>query len=496
MKPTNLLIALALCPFIRGHLQAQSALKRSLQSANYKAELRATLSSHQTPLWLNANRHGLSSVSGDNGYLRLALAHENEQDTTHNWRIGYGIDFALAKGFTSKFVLQQLYATLAYKNVCLTIGSKERPAELKHPLLSSGSQTFGTNARPIPQLCVETPNYIRLFKNNDWIKFKGHFSYGFFTDATFQKQYVQNVEGRHTTGVLYHAKAGYLRLGNEQRFPLVFEGGLEMASVFGGTIHYKKSNTQLKMPTGIGTALKAIYGGGSDPTDGPYDNVSGNMLGSWIFSLSYQPKDWKVRAYLDHFFEDHSQLFFQYAWKDGLMGLEITPPKNKVFNALVYEFISTRDQTGAILHNRTSTLPYQISGGDNYYNHGLYLGWQHWGQAIGNPLYYSPLYKNNGSLTFDNRFRGHHVGISGQPTNALSYRLLFSHTKNWGTHEMAYPEPQYKNSLLAELNYSVNNPTSPLHGWNATLGIGHDGGNQHGRSFGVCLTISKTGILF
>lgn len=494
MKSTYLFLALAVSPFIGERLQAQSALQRSLQSADYKAEINFTTSSHQTPLWISANRHGLSSVEGDYGYLRLGLKHDSRTDSLRNWRIGYGADFAVAKNFTSDFIVQQLYADFDYKHVRLTIGSKEYASELKHPLLSSGSQTFGTNARPIPQIRIETPNYIRVFKNNDWIKIKGHFSYGLLTDGKFLQHYSETANTWYTKGAVYHGKAGYLRLGDERKFPLVFEGGLEMATIFGGTIYDQFDNVLFVQPKGLGDAVRAIYGGGRDETDGAYDNVAGNMLGSWVFSLSYHAKDWKVRAYFDHFFEDHSQLFLQYGWKDGLIGLEVTPPKNPFVDAVVYEYITTKDQTGSILHNKTPQLPYQISGGDDYYNHGLYPGWQHWGQAIGNPLYYSPLYDN--ALKFNNRFQGHHFGIAGKPTNNLSYRILFSHTKNWGSYANLFPDPKYKNSLLTEVSYRFSNPASKLYGWNATVGLGNDGGNHHQRSFGVSITIGKTGILF
>ena len=33
----------------------------------------------------------------------------------------------------------------------------------------------------------------------------------------------------------------------------------------------------------------------------------------------------------------------------------------------------------------------QISAKDNYYNHYLYQGWQHWGMGIGNPLLPGPI---------------------------------------------------------------------------------------------------------
>lgn len=41
----------------------------------------------------------------------------------------------------------------------------------------------------------------------------------------------------------------------------------------------------------------------------------------------------------------------------------------------------------------------QISAKDNYYNHYLYQGWQHWGMGIGNPLLPGPIYNKNGQIT-------------------------------------------------------------------------------------------------
>ena len=41
----------------------------------YTVEAQATASSGQTPLWLNANKHGLSSLEKTNAYLMAGIAH-------------------------------------------------------------------------------------------------------------------------------------------------------------------------------------------------------------------------------------------------------------------------------------------------------------------------------------------------------------------------------------------------------------------------------------
>ena len=79
-------------------------------------------------------------------------------------------------------------------------------------------------------------------------------------------------------------------------------------------------------------------------------------------------------------------MFGEYGWKDCLAGIEITFPKNPVVSSFVYEYISTKDQTSPVYWDHTPEIPEQISGADNYYNHYIYSGWQHWGMGIGNLL--------------------------------------------------------------------------------------------------------------
>ena len=59
---------------------------------------------------------------------------------------------------------------------------------------------------------------------------RGHISYGMMTDGNFQQDYVGGGDAHYAKNVLLHTKAGYIRLGNKDKFPLVFEGGLEWAT--------------------------------------------------------------------------------------------------------------------------------------------------------------------------------------------------------------------------------------------------------------------------
>lgn len=480
---------------------SKNAIERLGNHITYATEFQSVVSSDYSPLWLNANRYGASSVRGNNGSLRVNFSKDAGNYTDKKWRIGFGFDLITAYNFTNSITLQQCYLDCDYKRMRLSIGSKERPMAIKNQQLSSGGQTLGINARPIPEMRIELPEYISLTGKSNWIGFKGHFGYGLMTDGSWQEDYVRPTD-HYVKGAIYHSKAGYIRLGNEAKFPLVFEAGLEMACEFGGTVYNANHREgavvdKIKMGAGIKDFFKAIFGGGSDPTDDIFKNSAGNTVGSWLFALSYKGPNWKVKAYYDHYFEDHSMMFGQYGWLDGMYGVEFTLPRNRWVNTMVYEFLNTTYQSGPIYHDGNETLPEQISGKDNYYNHNLYQGWQHWGQAIGNPLFFSPLYKSDHSLDFSgNRFKAHHVGISGNPTTALSYRVLFSYMKNWGTYAAPYSDIKRSASLLTEINCKLPDNTKFLSkGWSVAAAFAIDRGSALSKNTGGMITIRKTGLL-
>ncbi|MBR1713266.1 MAG: hypothetical protein IJ722_07665 [Alloprevotella sp.] len=479
-------------------------MQEALSSFHANAELGATVNNGFTPLWMAANQYGLTGIKGSNADLRVGIFHDADSydeeanaergaqaaaDTKRrNWRIGYGLDAVLEFAPEAEFFIHQAYADINYRRLLLSIGAKERGLELKNDELSSGAQTLGINARPMPAVRIEVPDYWPL---SPAIALRGHFSYGWMTDGKWQRDYV--APGIHyARHALLHTKALFLRLGNEARFPLTFEGGLEMACQFGGHIHNPIGSEKklIRMPHGVKDYFMAIYGGGSDETDGDYLNAQGNTTGSWLASLAYKGEGWRLRAYYDHFFEDHSQAFLQYGWRDGLIGIEATLPQNRFVTTVVYEHLRTTHQSGPIYHDRTADMPIQISAADNYYNHNLYQGWQHYGMAIGNPLFTSPLYNDNGDLQFvGNRFTAHHLAFCGDPTPALHYRFLYSHIRNWGTYNIPFPEVRHDNSFLLEATYQGT--IRRFGGYSLKAAVGADFGNLIGNNFGLQISVSK-----
>lgn len=497
----SLLFALPL-PCLVPAVQAQHTTSRLFQGTSYNIGLESSISHHQTPFWMVSNRYGLSSVDRSNGLMTLGLRKDSRQDSLHHWRLGYVAEVAVGYNQTSIPIIQQMAVNVDYKRATLSIGAVEEPMSLKNQELSSGGQTFGINSRPIPQIKLGLPEYWCFTgKKHPWGALRGFISYGMLTDGKFQRDYVLP-DQRYSRKVLYHAKAGYLRLGNPAKFPLTFEAGLEMASQYGGTIYnYQLDDGTLSEPIHMShkfqDVIDATFGVGNDPTDGVYANAAGNTVGSWLFRLNYEHKDWTASVYYDHYFEDHSQMFLEYGWLDGLVGVELKLKKTPYLSNIVYEFVKTTYQSGPLYHDHTEAIPDQISGNDKYYNHGLYMGWQHWGQAIGNPLFISPLYNNDGNLEFRyNRFKAHHVGIAGNILPDLHYRARYTFQRNWGTYDDPTDYSKVNHSVMLEATYSpAKIGKFNTKGWAVGVGFGLDHGTLLGNNTGFQFHISKTGIL-
>lgn len=447
------------------------------------------------PLWLSSNKYGMGSIKNYSAYERVSLMRTEDNDSTRNWRLGYGIDAAVQEGFTSPFVLQQAFASIAYKKVKLTVGAKETPMDVKNEELSSGSLSMGINARPIPQAKLEI-DYFSVPGTKQFWKWKVSGSYGFTTDGNWQRDFSAGTTNRYTGNHLYHEKRVYTKIGKEscKSFPLTLEIGLRMATQFGGTTYNATGRgysepTTLEHSSNFNAWWHATTWGGSDETDGTEKNSSGNQVGSYNIALTWTADDWMVKAYAERYFDDQSMITFQYGVQDHLVGLEGRLPKNKYLTGIVLEHMSTRNQSGAVYHDQTSSIPDKMNGRDNYYNHQLYGGWQHWGMVIGHPFMTSPIYNDNGYVyCFNNRVKAWHLGLSGDPTTEIHWRALLSLTENWGTYDVPFYEKKWQQYYMGEVAY---NPVWAS-GWSGKLAVGYDNGGVLGNSLGFQLTIHKS----
>lgn len=466
-----------------------------------EAEVSGTASSGSyAPLWLSSNKHGKVSAFDNSAYERVGVFRSIETDSARIWKRGYGVDLMLNQHSTSVFFIQQAYIEAAYKKVTISLGAKERGIDLKNNELTSGGLSAGLNARPIPQARIDI-DYFGFPFTRGWWKWKLRGSFGVTTDGKWQKSFAA-ANTRYTSNILYHEKALYWKFGKETatKCPLTFEIGLQMFTQFGGTaynVDYREhiGGTQtINMPENLKAFWKAVFGGGRDVTDFTESNNSGNMLGSYNMRLAWhgntgKKNAWEVGAYFERYFEDQSMLTVQYGIQDHLLGVDAKFPQNRFVSAAAIEHMSTRNQSGAVYHDRTKSIPDKMNGKDNYYNHNIYAGWQHWGMAIGNPLITSPIYNEDGKIMFhNNRVKAWHIGLCGDPTPELHWRLFLTFTQNWGRYAIPFKDKLDQQYYMAEIGYKPNK----LKGWSGKLAFGLDHGDLLGNSFGTQLTIHKS----
>lgn len=495
----NATIAILCLLFISQDVRSQ--ISRLGEDVQYGASIRGTFGKGgKTPFWFTNNRYGLGTFRQNTFLARTYIQRDAEADALRTWRIGYGADLAAGYGNHSSFCIQQIFFDVQWKMLRLSLGQKERASELKNEELSTGGMTLGINARPIPQVRLEMPDFWTVPGTKGWFAFKAHISYGFYTDNRWQRNWNAGTSFLYTQNSKFHSKALLMKIGNDKKFPLTLKWGLEMACQFGGIGYNLIAYNGKKMgQQGIklgGNVLEAFVPSGGDVNDyDVFSNAVGNHIGSWHVRLDWTGKNWSVGGYMDHLFEDHSQLGMQYGfWKDMLLGIEVNFPENRYVSNFVYEHIGTMNQSGPIYHDATVENPQQISASDNYYNHHAYGSWQHAGFVMGNPLILSPLYNSylrmRGSLYSQfNRINAHHVGLKGNPTDWLSWRALYTFEKNLGSYELPVMDPLRGHFMLLEATYKPKQ----LKGLSFAAAYGHNDGNMFGASNGAMLTVSWDG---
>ncbi len=428
----------------------------------------------QTPFWLVNNRQGLATLEKENAYLRVGLFREMQDST--KWDYRFGFDVVEAWNYPSQFVVQQAYCDVRYKWLVLSMGSKERWGMLKNRALSSGGMSLSGNARPIPQVSLETPGFVTFpWLLHNRLKVDGGIAYGEMTDEAFVKRQL----GRSDDPVLYHRKSLILQYDFKDS-PWSAALGLETHAQFGGDQRSLKYYWMVFIPQS-GDENSPIY-------DQMY--TFGSTHGSWHLCLIWRRKEGVWRLYLENFFEDSSGIVKKNRM-DGLWGLEYTSEKEGAgVTGVTLEYLQTTDQGGP-MHQWLfrDILPgphYNVYGNDNYYLSAYNSGWSHWGLVGGNPLITSPIYGKNGVTgIFNSRVKAFHAGVSWNFSRVWRGRLLGTYTRGWGTYGAPFDAVSEDYLSLLEVSYAPRK----LKGWQFTLSGAMDRGDLYGNNSGGSLKV-------
>ena len=463
------------------------------EATSYRVEAYGSVASgDNTPFWMVSNKYGLVPLDANNGYLRASVFHDQSIGKKFHW--GAGLDVAVAGPRNKNVFIQQIYVEARYRCLALTIGSKESyNTSLVDKDLSSGDIAHSTNARPIPEINISIPEFTIVPLTKGWMQIKGDFAVG----RSFNKDYLEdftNDEQDYVYNELWHHKSFFVRIKDTRNgFPLSGVIGVQHWAQWGGTSTDPDIGEQ---PHSLKDFLRIVAGkeGGSDATGSDQVNVLGNHYGSYDFKLSYTQSNWELSAYYQHIFEDKSGMIFKNK-TDGLWGVQLDLPRFSWVRKIVVEYLNTRDQSGTFhyLDFDHDEHPAVGGGADNYYNNSQYTtGTSYFNRSLGTPLLFSPEYNEDGSLGFKStRVRDWHIGIEGEFSPQVSYRLLFTAMNNWGTHGKPFLKKKKGASGVIDITY--RHPR--LEGWTFAGSVGGDAGSLPDDNIGFSLRVSKQGIL-
>lgn len=472
-------------------------------------------SQNYLPHWLTANRFGvLDNQEYAVGLLRAGAAIKHQ--FTKRLSVGAEIDLIAKRPFITSqspdLAIQQGYLQVGYGIFSLTAGRQERTLGSQAEDLSTGSFSLSGNARPIPQVLLAVPDYSSVPFTRGFAEFKGTYEHAWLGQE------------RHIDDAFLHGKSFYLRLGGDYRINLA--GGLAHYAIWGGDNHRGG-----KLPSGFKDYLKIITAQSADATDndilpGEVTNVLGSNLGVYDLNILFKTTDYHFTIYQQTPFEDKSgNNPFN---KDRLLGIQVTNQRpNAWLSSIVYEFVSTRHQSGPSRPGGVDDGPgskdrfgLSFGGRDNYYNNYLYrTGWVYQGRIIGTPLFYTkarmkqyvPGFTDPDEAQFNlnvvnNRVVAHHVGVQGQ-VRKIKYRMLSTYTINYGTYggingginkwgsvdqpdaPYAFRPPKHQSYFLLEVE---THPFSNL--WSLTTSLATDVGELTD-NIGILVGLKRRGIL-
>ncbi|MDR3137442.1 MAG: capsule assembly Wzi family protein [Tannerellaceae bacterium] len=400
-----------------------------------------------------SNRYGVVPLQSGNEYIRGKIAHQGSWGQEVCWDVGADMVVTPREG---KAHIQQAYGGIRYKGWELIMGAKERYISLWDKNLSSGDMIQSGNARPLPELNLAVPQFVGLPWAGKWVQWKGEFSVGWAVD----KNYLASSTGEkayYVKNVYRHNKTLFLRLSDSRRnVPLYATVGFRHTAQWGGE---STNPAHGKLPQSFTDFLRVITArpGGANALETERVNVLGSHHIAYDMQLGYDKNDWAVQLYYQHIAADNSGAEFSNGI-DGLWGIRGDLPFNWL-QKVVIEYVTTRHQSGPFHYIWFDHEKYAARGGgaDNYYNNEVYVnGHAYFGRTEGSPLLPSPEYNNNGRQGFlNNRILDWHIGMEGQPSAVLSYRLLCTLMNGWGTHSAPFLQKKTGLSFLAETTYSL-----------------------------------------
>jgi len=168
-------------------------------------------------------------------------------------------------------------------------------------------------------------------------------------------------------------------------------------------------------------------------------NTIGNQLGQYQFLFQKSFRAVTGTFQVSHIFEDPSGVnFMNYPVKNVLL-----------------EYTYTKHQSGP--HTDPKTGASRPSSGDNYFSHAQYSsGFTYKEYFIGTPLFGPLRYTEEGipNGPANNRLSAIHLGLSGNLFPSMEYKLLLTHSQNYGRYSAPYNPVRNQFFSVASVRYT------------------------------------------
>ena len=344
------------------------------------------------PFWLDHNQRGRNS--GDSN-ISTWLTGKTVWFLSENAFLLTGTSILYQDGKNEEVVPDELFVHFQNDWLYITAGRKQK-SELYQGLSASNENIlWSLNARPLPGVQVGTSKPILLF--GEW---GPGFDFSWDEYVLGKARKIQNPHLHHKSlHLVYRSQRG-----------LQIKVGAQHFSHWGG-----KMADGSPVPDELANYWDAVT----------LKNVQQTHMTSYEAYINYTFRDFSMSFLYNQFATDRSGRLYENA-PDGRYGVYFEKKeKDHFFNALLYEFYYTKDQSKG---SESKTY-------DNYFNFYEYgEGWGYMQHFLGVPFFnYNP---DNHSVT-GNNFIAHHLGLGGQlniPFETNPYKVLFSYVQNSGTY--------------------------------------------------------------
>lgn len=370
--------------------------------------------SNEAPFWFKSNNFARI----DNSKIGTLLQVESnlKKKFGNDFSLDFGAELDARLSENTSLLLPFFFSKISFKEINLTVGRFYNSREQMGEEFSTGSLVISSNAIPIPKIMLDV-DYVSFPFTQNVFQIKGSFAHGWFE------------ENRTIISPYLHESSLYGKLNFKN---VEIYAGLRRFAIWGGE---SRDPSIGSLPSSFRDLIKIVFsqegGEGAPSLDQEYK--LGNHFGNYDTGIKINQDNFVLEFYWQNLFEDKDGLVLKNA-RDGLFGLSFFKNQNSLFRGVVYEHIYSKDQSGPIGADGTRGGP---GGRDNYYNHSFYRnGWTYFGNSAGTPFFTLRANKSYDEPYFENnRILVHHLGISGDYFESLSYKLLFSYSRNYGTYQ-------------------------------------------------------------